>query len=344
MHYRPLGRTGIKVSSYCLGAMMFGKMANADHDDCTRIIHKALDFGINFIDTADRYSDGESEEIVGKALKGRRDRVVLATKFTGSMGQDPNQQGGSRRWIVQAVEGSLRRLGTDHIDLYQVHRMPADTDVEEILSTLTDLMRAGKIRAFGASTVPASDIVEAQHIAERRGLARFRTEQPPYSILNRAIEREVLPTCQRYAMGVMAWSPLAKGMLTGKYRKGERTPDSLRAKFFPKAMSDEGSLDAVEQLIPLAESAGISLMHMALAFVISHPALTAAIIGPRTEDQLDGLLSGAIVQLSDEVLDRIDEIVPPGADVAPLEGAAYSPPAITNKSLRRRDWADRTAA
>ncbi|WP_277970851.1 aldo/keto reductase [Sphingomonas echinoides] len=344
MLYRNLGRTGIKVSPYCLGAMMFGKIANTDHDACIRIIHKALDFGINFIDTADRYSDGESEAIVGKALKGRRDHVVLATKFTGPMGQDPNQQGASRRWIVQAVEGSLRRLGTDHIDLYQVHRMPADTDVEEILSTLTDLMRAGKIRAFGASTVPASDIVEAQHIAERRGLGRFRTEQPPYSILNRAIEREVLPTCQRYGMGVMAWSPLAKGMLTGKYRKGQTTPDSLRAKFFPKAMSDESSLDAVEQLIPLAESADISLMHMALAFVMSHPALTAAIIGPRTEEHLDGLLSGATVRLSDEVLDRIDEIVPPGVDLAPLEGAAYASPAISSSLLRRRNADERAAA
>jgi aryl-alcohol dehydrogenase (NADP+) len=344
MLYRPLGLTGIKVSPYCLGAMMFGRMANADQGECARIIHKALDFGINFIDTADRYSNGDSEEIVGTALKGRRNHVVLATKFTGAMGQDPNQQGGSRRWIVQAVEGSLRRLGTDHIDLYQVHRMPGDTDVEEILSTLTDLVRAGKIRAFGASTVPACDIVEAQHVAERRGLARFRTEQPPYSILNRAIEREVLPTCHRYGMGVMAWSPLAKGMLTGRYRRGEKTPDTLRSKFFPKAMSDEGSLDAVEQLIPLAQSAGISLMHMALAFVVSHPAISAAIIGPRTEDQLDGLLSGATVQLSDEVLDRIDDIVPPGVDVAPLEGAAYSPPSMTYKPLRRRDFGNRAAA
>jgi len=341
MQYRPLGRTGIMVSPYCLGAMMFGKMANADHDDGARMIHKALDFGINFIDTADRYSEGESEEIVGKALKGRRDKVVLATKFTGPMGKDPNQQGASRRWIVQAAEGSLRRLQTDYIDLYQVHRMPADTDVEETLSALSDLMREGKVRAIGTSTMPASDIVEAQWVAERRGLARFRTEQPPYSILNRSIEREVLPTAQRYGMGVLAWSPLAKGMLTGKYRKGERTPDSLRARFFPKAMSDEASLDAVEQLIPLAESAGISLMHMALAFVVSHPALSAAIIGPRTMEQLDGLLDGAGVVLSDELFDRIDEIVPPGVDVAPLEGAAYALPAIAQIELRRRSTAQR---
>ena len=344
MKYRPLGRTGIMVSPYCLGAMMFGKLANPDHDECVRMIHKARDFGINFIDTADMYSRGESEEIVGKALKGRRDPVVLATKAFGPMGDDPNQRGGSRRWITRALEDSLRRLGTDHVDLYQLHRPVPDTDIEETLSVLTDLMREGKVRAIGASTFPASDIVEAQWVAERRGLARFRTEQPPYSILNRSIEREVLPTCQRYGMGVLAWSPLAKGMLTGKYRKGAPTPDSLRARYMPKAMSDEGSLDAVEQLIPLAESAGVSLMHMALAFVVAHPALTSAIIGPRTMAQLDGLLAGAEVVLSDEVLDAIDEIVPPGVDVAPLEGAAYVPPAIAQTPLRRRPAAERAAA
>jgi aryl-alcohol dehydrogenase-like predicted oxidoreductase len=344
MRYRSLGQTGIKVSPYCLGAMMFGGIGNPDQEECVRIIHKALDSGINFIDTADRYSAGESEEIVGRALKGRRDRIVLATKVHGPMGDDPNMQGNSRRWITRAVEDSLRRLQTDHIDLYQIHRPAPDTDVEETLSVLTDLMREGKVRAIGASTFPASDIVEAQWVAERRGLARFRTEQPPYSILNRSIEREVLPTCQRYGMGVMAWSPLAKGMLTGRYRKGAQTPDTVRAKFFPKAMSDVGSLDAVEQLIPLAESADMSLMHMALAFVVAHPALTSAIIGPRTMDHLDGLLEGAEVVLSDELLDRIDEIVPPGVDVAPLEMAAYSPPPILHAPLRRRPLAERNAA
>ena len=336
MQYRPLGRTGIKVSPFCLGAMMFGKMANPDHDDCARMVHQALDAGINFVDTADRYSNGESEEILGKALKGRRDRVVLATKFTGPMGDDPNQQGGSRRWITQAVEGSLRRLQTDYIDLYQVHRLPSDTDIEETLSALSDLMRAGKVRAIGTSTAPASDIVEAQWVSERRSLARFRVEQPPYSILNRSIEREVLPVCQRYGMGVMAWSPLAKGMLTGKYRMSEPAPNSLRAQFFPKAMSDQQSLAAVEQLIPLAQSTGLSLIQMALAFVVTHPAITSAIIGPRTSEQLDGLLDGVGVELTDELLDRIDEIVPPGGDIAPLEGAAYAPPAITQAKLRRR--------
>jgi aryl-alcohol dehydrogenase (NADP+) len=260
------------------------------------------------------------------------------------MGDDPNMQGNSRRWITRAVEDSLRRLQTDHIDLYQIHRLAPDTDIEETLSVLTDLMRAGKVRAIGASTVPAADIVEAQWVAEHRSLARFRTEQPPYSILNRSIEREVLPTCQRYGMGVLAWSPLAKGMLTGRYRKGQQTPDTIRAKFFPKAMSDAGSLDAVEQLIPLAESAGISLMHMALAFVMAHPALSAAIIGPRTMEHLDGLLGGAGVVLSDDLLDRIDAIVPPGVDVAPLEQAAYSPPSMLQHALRRRPLAERKAA
>lgn len=341
MQYRPLGRTGIKVSAYCLGTMMFGKLANADHDACIRMVHKALDFGINFVDTADAYSRGESEIIVGKALKGRRDDVVLATKAALPMGDDPNQRGTSRRWITRALESSLLRLETDHIDLYQIHRLSPDTDMEETLSVLTDLMRAGKIRAFGASTVPASDIVEAQWIAERRGLARFRTEQPPYSILNRSIEREVLPACQRYGMGVMAWSPLAKGMLTGRYRRGAPQPDTLRARFFPKAMSDAASLNAVEALIPLAEGAGIPLMHMALAFVVSHPALSAAIIGPRTMEQLDGLLAGADVVLSDDLMDRIDEIVPPGTDIAPLEGAAYVPPALAHPAMRRRPVAER---
>ncbi len=344
MNYRPLGRTGIKVSPYCLGTMMFGGLANADHDQCIRMIHRALDAGINFIDTADRYSDGESEEIVGKALKGRRDNVVLATKAFWPMGDDPNRRGSSRRWLTRAVEESLRRLQTDHIDLYQVHRPAPDTDIEETLFVLTDLMRAGKVRAIGASTFPASDIVEAQWTAERRGLARFRTEQPPYSILNRSIEREVLPTCQRYGMGVLAWSPLAKGMLTGKYRQGKPAPDSLRAKFMPKAMSDQGSLDAVEQLIPLAESAGLSLLHMALAFVVAHPALTSAIIGPRTPEQLEGLLAGVGVTLDDGLLDRIDAIVPPGTDLAPLEGAAYVPPSLGQLPLRRRSLAERAAA
>ena len=346
MKYRPLGKTGIQVSPYCLGAMLFGLFGaagNPDHEDAIRIIHKSLDFGINFVDTADAYSRGESEEIVGKALKGRRDSVVLATKANLSMGDDPNQQGSSRRWLTHEVEASLRRLQTDYIDLYQVHRPAPDTDIEETLSALTDLMRAGKIRAIGSSTFPASEIVEAQWVAERRGLARFRSEQPPYSILNRGIEREVLPTCQKYGMGVMAWSPLAMGALTGRYRRGEPQPDSGRVRYFPKQMSDEGRLDAVEQLIPLAEQAGLPLTHLAMAFVMAHPGVTSAIIGPRMMPHLDDLLAGAEVVLDDEVLDQIDTIVPPGTDIGLLE-VAYNPPAVKQASLRRRPAAERSAA
>ncbi|MFD7408109.1 aldo/keto reductase [Streptomyces sp. NPDC059866] len=341
MRYRTLGRTGIKVSPYCLGAMMFGAIGNPDHDDSVRIIHKALDAGINFVDTADAYSRGESEEIVGKALKGRRDNVVLATKAHLPMGDDPNQQGNSRRWLVRALEDSLRRLGTDHVDLFQIHRPAPDTDVEETLSALTDLVRAGKVRAVGSSTFPASDIVEAQWVAERRGLVRFRTEQPPYSILNRSIEREVLPVCERYGMGAMVWSPLAGGLLTGRYRKG-RQADSHRARFGFQHMSDERRLDAVEQLIPLAQKAGMSLTHLAMAFAISHPGVTSAIIGPRTMDHLDDLLAGAETTLTDEILDQIDAIVPPGTDIGTLD-TAYNTPAIQQTALRRRRSDERSA-
>jgi aryl-alcohol dehydrogenase-like predicted oxidoreductase len=343
MQYRALGRSGIKVSPYCLGAMMFGAIGNPDHDDSIRIIHKALDFGINFIDTADRYNAGESEEIVGKALKGRRGSIVLATKVHGAMGDDPNMQGNSRRWITHAVDASLRRLQTDHIDLYQIHRPSPDTDIEETLSALTDLMRAGKVRAIGSSTFPVSDIIEAQWVAERRGLARFRTEQPPYSMLDRGIEREVLPACERYGMGTLVWSPLSKGMLTGRYRKGQALPDSIRARYFPRQMSDGRSLDAVEQLIPLAEEAGLSLTHMAMAFVMAHPGVTSAILGPRTMQQLDDLLAGAEVRLGDDILDRIDQIAPAGTNVG-LNEAAYHPPAILQSNLRRRPAAERAAA
>jgi aryl-alcohol dehydrogenase-like predicted oxidoreductase len=343
MKYRTLGRTGVKVSPYCLGAMMFGAIGNPDHDECIRIIHKALDFGVNFIDTADAYNRGESEEIVGNALKGRRDNIVVATKAHHPMGDDPNQRGNSRRRITRALEDSLRRLQTDHIDLYQIHRPSPDTDIEETLSALTDLMRAGKIRVIGTSTFPASEIVEAQWVAERRGLARFRTEQPPYSILGRSIEREVLPVCERYGMGVMVWSPLAKGLLTGKYRKNHQQPDSLRLKYFPNMMSDKHRLDVIEQLIRLAQDAGLSLTHMAMAFAVAHPAVTSAIIGPRTIEHLDDILAGAEVTLDDGLLGRIDDIVLPGVDVGSVE-AAYLPPSITQVELRRRPTTARAAA
>jgi aryl-alcohol dehydrogenase-like predicted oxidoreductase len=342
MKYRTLGRTGIQVSPYCLGAMMFGAMGNPDHDDSIRIIHRALDAGINFVDTADVYSGGESEVIVGKALKGRRDDVVLASKVHYPMGDDPNQQGNSRRWIVTAVENSLRRLQTDHLDLYQVHRPDPAVDVEETLSALSDLIHSGKVRAIGTSTFPASEIVEAQWVAERRGFERFRTEQPPYSIINRSIEREVLPVAQRYGMGVLVWSPLGQGLLTGRHRKGQQTA-THRSGGMPVHFSDARKLDVVEALTPLAEKAGLPMTHLAMAFAIAHPGVTSAIIGPRTMEQLDDLLASVEVTLDDEILDRIDEIAPPGTDAAPND-VAYAPPAVETVSLRRRPAADRSAA
>ena len=340
MQYRTLGRTGIKVSPYALGALALGtSIGNPDHDDSARIIHKALDAGINFIDTADAY--GESEVAVGKALKGRRDSVVLATKFSRPIGDDPNHQGASRRWIMTAVENSLRRLQTDYIDLYQIHRPDPSTDIEETLSALSDLIHGGKVRAVGTSAMPASDIIEAQWVAERRGLERFRTDQPPYSILSRGIEREVLPIAQRYGMGILVWGPLGQGMLTGRVRKGQQT--NLRRAHIFRHLNDERRINAVEQLIPLAEKAGLPMTHLALAFAIAHPGVTSAIIGPHTMEQLDDLLAGADVTLTDEILDQIDEIVPPGTDVGTLD-QAYLPPALLNPSLRRRPASERTAA
>ena len=340
MQYRTLGRTGIKVSPYALGALALGtSIGNPDHDDSARIIHKALDAGINFIDTSDVY--GESEVAVGKALKGRRDSVVLATKFSRPIDEDPNHQGASRRWIMTAVENSLRRLQTDYLDLYQVHRPDPSTDIEETLSALSDLIHSGKVRAVGTSAMPASDIIEAQWVAERRGLERFRTDQPPYSILSRGIEREVLPIAQRYGMGILVWGPLGQGMLTGRVRKGQQT--DLRRAGLLKALNDERRIDAVEQLIPLAEKAGLPMTHLALAFAIAHPGVTSAIIGPHTTEQLDDLLASADVTLTDDILDQIDEIVPPGTDVGTLD-QAYLPPALLNSSLRRRPAGERTSA
>jgi aryl-alcohol dehydrogenase-like predicted oxidoreductase len=342
MQYRALGRTGIKVTPYALGAMMFGAGGNPDHDDSIRIIHRALDAGINFVDTADAYSRGESEEIVGEALKGRRDDVVLATKVSLPMGDDPNQRGNSRRWIMTEVENSLRRLRTDYIDLYQIHRPDPDTDIEETLSALSDLVHSGKVRVIGSSAMPASDIVEAQWVAQRRGLERFRAEQPAYSILNRGIETEVLPVAQRYGMGTLVWSPLAKGMLTGRIRKGQ--PTDLRRVTRLTSFSDERRLDAVEQIIPLAEEAGLPVTHLAMAFAIAHPGVTSAIIGPRTMEHLEDLLASVDVTLTDEILDRIDEIVPPGTDVGAPDQSAYLPPAIRRPNLRRRPVSERAAA
>lgn len=339
MELRPLGRTGVQVSPFCLGAMMFGSMGNTDHDDSVRIIHAALDAGINFVDTADVYSRGESEEIVAKALAGRRDSVVLATKAHLPMSDDPNHRGSSRRWLVQACERSLRRLGTDHIDLYQVHRPDPTCDIDETLGALSDLIHQGKIRYAGSSTFPASEIVEAQWVAEKRGRERFRCEQPPYSLLVRGIETEVLPTCQRYGMGVIPWSPLAGGWLSGRWRAGAGEIASRRAGFIParydlSVPGNQRKLEVVEQLAWLAESAGISLIHLAIAFVIRHPAVTSAIIGPRTMEHLESQLGAADVVLGDDVLDAIDEIVPPGTNLNSAD-AGWKPPALDPRERRR---------
>lgn len=339
MQYRPLGRTGIRVSPFALGAMMFSSFGNGNQNEVDQMVARALDAGINLVDTADAY--GESEEMLGRALKGRRDDVVLASKFARPIGEDPNHQGGSRRWIVTAVENSLRRLQTDHLDLYQMHRPDPGTDIEETLSALTDLVRSGKVRAIGSSDMPASDIVEAQWVSERRGLERFRTEQPHYSLLDRSIEREVLPVAERYGMGTVIWSPLASGMLTGRVRRGQDT-DLRRSRMFA-ALRDERRIDAVEEFVPLAAEAGMPLTHLALAFVIAHPGVTAALIGPRTMEQLDDLLAAADVQLSDEILDRIDEIVPPGTGVGRMD-QEYNTPPIESASLRRRALHARSAA
>jgi aryl-alcohol dehydrogenase-like predicted oxidoreductase len=349
MRMRTLGGTGIKVSSYCLGAMMFGQWGNPDHDDSIRIIHAALDGGINFVDTADVYSAGESEEIVGKALLGRRDSVVLATKAHSPMGEDVNMRGNSRRWIVREVDSSLRRLQTDYIDLYQMHRPDPDTDIDETLSALSDLVRSGKVRAIGSSTFPAEQIVEAQWVADRRGHVRFRCEQPPYSIFVRGIEAGVLPTCQKYGMGVIAWSPLSGGWLTGKYRSDSGVDMSsgrarrLPQRFDPSRPGNAAKLAAVEELIKIAADAGCSLTHLAMAFVVGHPGVTSAIIGPRTMDQLTDLLAGADVTLDDDILDRIDQVVPPGVTLNAPDGG-WAPPALTDPALRRRPLATRAAS
>jgi aryl-alcohol dehydrogenase-like predicted oxidoreductase len=333
--------------------MMFGAWGEPDHQTSIKIIHRALDAGINFIDTADVYSQGESEVIVGEALAGgHRDDVILATKFHAQMGVpvdavfgqpsggDPNKRGSSRRWIVQEVENSLRRLGTDWIDLYQVHRPDADTDIEETLSALTDLQRQGKIRAFGSSTFPAYQVVEAQWTAQRRALGRFVTEQPPYSLLVRGVEADLLPVAQRYGMGVLPWSPLAGGWLTGKYRKGQDSPSSRRSTRIPGRYdlsnpANQVKLDAADALAVLAEEAGISLIHLALAFVSQHPAVTAPIIGPRTMEHLESQLGAVDVALSTDMLDRIDEIVPPGVTLSRFD-QGYLPPPLHDPFLRRR--------
>jgi aryl-alcohol dehydrogenase-like predicted oxidoreductase len=332
MEHRPLGRTGVSVSKLCLGTMMFGDWGTKDHQESIRIMHRALDAGINFVDTADVYSNGESEVIVGKALAGRRDDIVLATKVHSAMGDDPNHRGNSRRWIIREVEHSLRRLGTDWIDLYQIHRYDPAVDLDETLGALTDLVRAGKVRYIGHSAFPPSAILDAQWTSRERARERFVCEQATYSILARGIEQEVLPLCQRYGMGVITYSPLGGGWLSGRYHKdGETTgPMSIARqrlveRFDLSLPANQRKLDAADQLAKLADEAGIPLVQLAIAFALRHPAVTATIIGPRTMEHLESQLGTADIELSDDVLDRIDEIVPPGVTLNPADTGWVSP-------------------
>ncbi len=336
-----LGRTGVEVSRLCLGTMMFGDWGNKDHDDSIRVIHRAIDAGINFLDTADIYSLGESEEIVGKAIaqSGKRDDLVLATKFFNGMKQQPNYRGGSRRWIIRSVEDSLRRLGTDYIDLYQMHRPDEHTDIEESLGALDDLVRQGKVRYIGSSTFQPSQVVEAQWAARERRTERFVTEQPPYSMLVRGIEADLLPTTHRHDMGTLVWSPLAGGWLSGKFRAGQDLPTTHRSDRDPGRydLSKPGikaKFDAADKLGTLADELGVPLVHLAIAFVLRHPGVTSAIIGPRTMEQLESQLEAASLELDDATLDRIDEIVPPGTNVNP-DDAGFTNYWLTPERRRR---------
>lgn len=344
MEYRTLGRTGLRISTHCLGGMMFGAWGNPDQDDCIRIIKSALDAGINIIDTADVYASGESEEIVGKALRGRRDEAVLATMYSPT-GKGPNERGNSRLWIMRGVEASLRRLGTDHIDIYQLHRPDPRTDIEETLTALTDLVRQGKVRYVGSSTFPAWQIAEAMSVGERRGLERFACEQPPYSVFAREAERDVFPVARRFGMGIIVWSPLAGGWLTGKYRRGHEIPPDSRvarasqwgrkvARYHLERPGNQRKLDLVEDLLNVAGEAGISLTHLSVAFALTHPAVTSAIIGPRTMEQLMDLVVGAEVRLDASTLDAIDAVVQPGSVVERAD-RGWEPPWM-RRSARRR--------
>ena len=335
MRYRTLGRTGVQVSTLALGAMNFGAIGRTTQDEATAIVDAALEAGVNVIDTADRYSAGESEEMVGKAITGRREHVVLATKAYSPMGDDPNQQGSSRRWLVTELDNSLRRLGVDHVDLYQIHRWDPATSDEETLAALTDLQRAGKIRYFGSSTYPAYRIVQAQWAAREHHLGRFVTEQPPYSILQRGIEAHVLPVTAEYGLGVLAWSPLAGGWLSGAARTASHRAAVLPDRFGPDVATGRARADAAERLAKVADEAGLTLIQLALGFVTAHPAVTSAIIGPRTLDHLRSQLAAADTVLSGDVLDAIDAIVAPGVDLAPGE-KFDTPPALLDPTLRRR--------
>jgi aryl-alcohol dehydrogenase-like predicted oxidoreductase len=318
--------------------MVLGAWGNTDRGACNRIINGALDAGVNLVDTADMYGGGENETIVGAAIAGRRDDVVLCTKFHHPVGDDPDltRRGNSKRWITTAIDDSLRRLGVEHIDLYQVHRPDPSVPIAETVEALTGLVRAGKIRAWGTSTFPAEDIVEAHWAAERSDAVGPSTEQPPYSILCRGIERDVFPTIRRHDMGSLVWSPLSGGWLTGKYRRGESAPHGSRAATNPDHFDggNEAKFAAVERLQRIADGAGLAMSHMALAFAAEHPAVTCALIGPRTEAQLADLLAAADVKLSDDVLDAIDEVVPPGITINSVD-VGWTPPGLATEQRRR---------
>ncbi len=339
MQYRTLGRTGVQVSTLVLGAMNFGEIGRTTQDEATAMVDAALEAGINLIDTADMYSQGQSEEMVGKAIAGRRDDIVVATKANMPMGDERNHGGSSRRWLVTELDNSLRRLGVDHVDLYQIHRWDPSTSDEETLSALTDLQRTGKIRYFGSSTFPAYRLVQAEWAARANHFGRYVTEQPSYSILQRGIETDVLPVTEEYGLGVLVWSPLASGWLSGAIREGREITTSrstlMPARFDTAVPSNRAKMDAVEKLATLADEAGLTMIQLALGFVTAHPAVTSAIIGPRTVDHLHSQLAAADTVLSADVLDAIDAIVPAGVDLAPQE-KFDTPPALLDAALRRR--------
>lgn len=342
MEYRVLGSTGVQVSRFGLGTMVLGAWGNQDRDACRRIIHRAVDAGVNLVDTADVYAFGESEEIVGEAIRDRRDDIVLATKFHNPLGTDePNRRGNSRRWIMRALDDSLRRLGVDHVDLYQIHRPDPLTSIDQTVGALDDLVRAGKIRAWGTSTFPAADLVEARWAAARRGTNGPHTEQPPYSIFTRRIEADVLPVCRRHGIGVITWSPLSGGWLTGKYTSasddpGGTAPPDSRGATQPDHFDGDNprKAAAARALQAVADAAGLSLTHLSLAWATAHPAVSSVLLGPRTEDQLDDLLGATDVVLDDDTLDAIDRIVPPGVDLNP-DDAGYVPPGLDRAARRR---------
>ena len=318
MEFRNLGRTGVKVSPLCLGAMNFG--GPTAEEESIQIINTALDGGINFIDTANVYNMGESERIVGRALKenGKRDHVVLATKVHSVMGEGPNERGNSRYHILKACEDSLRRLQTDRIDLYQLHRPVLDMAQDETLRAMDDLVRQGKVLYIGCSTFPAWMVMEALALSEKMSLARFVSEQPPYNLLDRRIENELVPLALRYNLAILPWSPLAGGILAGRYNEGaipEGSRGSRAGKMFTDRISEKG-VEAARKVGAMAQEKGISTAQIALLWSVLQPGVTSPIIGPRTLDHIQSFLPVMDMTLTAEEQARFDEIVAPGNAVA----------------------------